>query len=85
VDRYGFDTAPHVKEMTMTRIFGMFLLTAAMFVAAGAPGEAQTARPLAFFADPNFKTSNASIAVDRNGGTHLAFYYYEPANHQRPT
>jgi hypothetical protein len=40
---------------------------------------------LAFFVDPTWKTSNASVAVDSAGGTHVAFYYYEPKIDQRPT
>lgn len=68
----------------MTRTFRIFLLAALAYAATGVR-PAQAAGPFAFFADPSFKTSNASIAVDSAGGLHLAFYYYEPANHQRPT
>jgi hypothetical protein len=31
-----------------------------------------------FFADPAWKTSNAAIKVDGQGGIHMAYYYYEP-------
>ena len=37
------------------------------------------------FMDTQFKTSNASIQVDAQGGMHLAFYYYEAANDGKPT
>ncbi len=39
----------------------------------------------AFFVDTRFKTSNASIQVDAQGGMHLAYYYYEPINNNAPT
>lgn len=38
-----------------------------------------------FFFDTQYKTSNASIQVDAQGGMHLAYYYYEPAIDDRPT
>ena len=37
------------------------------------------------FIDTQYKTSNASIQVDAQGGMHLAYYYYEPAIENRPT
>ncbi|MEZ4736577.1 MAG: hypothetical protein R3E79_56545 [Caldilineaceae bacterium] len=39
---------------------------------------------LAFFPDATWKTSDASTAVDAQGGQHVAFYYYEPKIEQRP-
>lgn len=70
----------------MTNLVRIALLATLAFAATGTRASLEAAGPpLAFFADPTFKTSNASIAVDSAGGTHLAFYYYEPANHQRPT
>lgn len=39
----------------------------------------------AFFANTQYKTSNANIQVDAQGGMHLAYYYYEPINNGAPT
>ncbi|MCB0209081.1 MAG: hypothetical protein KDJ52_07120 [Anaerolineae bacterium] len=38
-----------------------------------------------FFVDTQLKTSSASIQVDAQGGMHLGYYYYEPANDGKPT
>ncbi|MCE7985508.1 MAG: hypothetical protein DYG89_30405 [Caldilinea sp. CFX5] len=43
------------------------------------------AAQLALFLDPSWKTSNAAVAVDANGGQHVAFYYYESTFDPRPT
>jgi hypothetical protein len=40
---------------------------------------------LARFVEKTFKTSDANVAVDNAGGTHLAFYYYESTFDDRPT
>lgn len=42
---------------------------------------------LRFFVDSRWRTSSAAIAVDDNGGNHLAFHYYEPIiqGEERPT
>lgn len=37
------------------------------------------------FIESTWRTSNARIALDANGGKHVAFYYYEPNIEQRPT
>lgn len=53
--------------------------------ATSAPTPAPTPAPtLAFFLDPSWKTSDASVAVDAQGSQHVAFYYYEPKIEQRP-
>ncbi len=67
---------------TSARILALAMLTLAS-AAAPAPVSAQTG--LAFFVDPSWKTSNASVQVDAAGGTHVAFYYYERVDGQRPT
>jgi hypothetical protein len=42
---------------------------------------------LRFFVDSRWRTSSAAIAVDEQGGKHLAFHYYEPVSEgeDRPT
>ena len=40
---------------------------------------------VAFFAENQWKTSSASVAVDAQGGIHLAYYYYEPQDGESPT
>src|SRR5690606_24586815 len=35
---------------------------------------------LRFFVDSRWRTSSAAIAVDEQGGKHLAFHYYEPVS-----
>jgi hypothetical protein len=40
---------------------------------------------LARFAEQTWKTSNANVSVDGNGGVHVAFYYYESTFDERPT
>lgn len=39
----------------------------------------------ALFVESQWKTSSASVAVDAQGGQHVAFYYYEPQIEDRPT
>ncbi len=39
----------------------------------------------AIFVDTQWKTSSASMAVDAQGGLHMAYYYYEPSGGQSPT
>jgi hypothetical protein len=39
----------------------------------------------AIFVETEWKTSSASMAVDAQGGLHMAYYYYEPEDGQSPT
>lgn len=53
----------------------------------GNPGDPGNPQPIryTYFADPTWKTSNANIAVDKAGGIHTAYYYYEAEIEGRPT
>ena len=48
-------------------------------------GTAPGSGPMKLFVESTWRTSNSRVAVDSNGGKHVAFYYYEPNIEQRPT
>lgn len=50
-----------------------------------APPPADGEKPMSFFVDTSWHTAHARIAVDAQGGKHLAFAYQEPAIEDRPT
>ena len=47
--------------------------------------EPPTAQSGALFAETQWKTSNADITLDKAGGMHMAYYYYEASGSDAPT
>lgn len=68
------------------RTRALFLALALALLTATSAPHAQTPPPgLAVFPVLDWKTSHARVAVDAEGGTHLAFFYREPDVANRPT
>ena len=77
-------TEPGAPTATMTAIPTATTEPGAPTATPTATTPATPARP-AIFVDTEWKTSSASMAVDAQGGLHMAYYYYEPQDGQSPT